>query len=247
MDESGVGDPEKEPLVAVSGVIVHGDQQLVAVRSALKELAVKHIPPEYRDGFVLHAKEIFNGTSSGFFKRGECPPERWQPIAKGLSDILTDFKLPIAIGYGNKSAWPVSEGFTKLQSQVGAHGTAFLLSSIQIELWMRKHTEDENCLLVVEDNDAARQQIRKIVQDCQDESYETVPELAKVIPFLKINEDPLFQGKKSSSVLQLADFCAYVFRRLLTNPNDPRVTPFFEPWKTQVVFYNLQSIRRALG
>lgn len=80
---------------------------------------------------------------------------------------------------------------------------------------MRKHASNEVCLMVVEDNVQSRQHIRHAQSYFQKRQ---VPEFfdeeaKKHFPLRKIKEDPLFQKKRKSSVLQLADFCAYVFKK----------------------------------
>ena len=82
---------------------------------------------------------------------------------------------------------------------------------------MRREASDEVCLMVVEDNDQARAVIRDTQSYYQNRDIaETLNEKSrKHFPFRKIKEDPLFQTKRKSSPLQVADFCAYVFKRHL--------------------------------
>lgn len=81
-------------------------------------------------------------------------------------------------------------------------------------------------MLVVEDNDQARKLIRE-TQSYHQRTEFFEPEIALHFPFRKIKEDPLFQNKRRSSVLQVADFFAYVFKRHLME--DARYQRFIDP------------------
>ncbi len=98
---------------------------------------------------------------------------------------------------------------------------------------MRKHAPKEVCLLVVEDNERARKDIRALQKYHQrPDIVEEIPaEVQKYLPFKTIKEDPLFQGKRASSVLQLADFSAYVYKKILMDRTDKRYLRFFNPLK----------------
>jgi hypothetical protein len=74
---------------------------------------------------------------------------------------------------------------------------------------MRKETTNENCLVVVENNDEAKQLISEVQRYHQDKKLETILDEKgrQHVPLRKIREDPLFQPKKSSSPLIIADFC----------------------------------------
>jgi hypothetical protein len=59
------------------------------------------------------------------------------------------------------------------------------------------------------------------------------PQIRKHFPFRKIKHDPLFEPKRKSSVLQIADFCAYVLKRFLMQ--DRRYDRYVEKIWPQVV------------
>jgi len=84
-----------------------------------------------------------------------------------------------------------------------------------VEQWMRKNASDENCLMVVEDNDQARSTIRNL-QNYNQDQWRAIsePKHFEHFPLKKIQEDPLFQAKKRSNPLILADFAAYVFKKV---------------------------------
>jgi hypothetical protein len=57
----------------------------------------------------------------------------------------------------------------------------------------------------------------------------------KHFPLRKIKEDPLFQPKRQSHPLIFADFCAYVWKKILMG--DRRYDRFFEPLRKQVIYF----------
>src|SRR5262245_3707207 len=64
VDEGGIA--KHEGFMVVSGAIIDGDRQLVAIENHLDILVQKHIPEEDRPGFIFHATEIWSG--GGYFK-----------------------------------------------------------------------------------------------------------------------------------------------------------------------------------
>lgn len=248
IDEAGISNPQQDPHVIVAGVIVNGDSQLDAVGQELERILVKHIPEKYRDGFVFHATEIFNGGK--LFRRmkaNEIGPPEWPlnrrlAIANDLAAIPEKFDLPIAMGWVTRATFPqtfsLPQDWTDADRRAAAHGSAFLNCSMVCDRWMRNKASDENCLLIVEDNE----QVRKIIRDLhihhQDKKIEAIldREALEHFPFRKIKEDPLFQPKKPSHPLVVADFCAFVWKKILVN--DSAYDQFFEPWRKKLIFFD---------
>ena len=119
------------------------------------------------------------------------------------------------------------------------HASGFVLCTVRIEQWMRKNARDEVCLLVVEDNENSRNLIRHAHRHLQNPAgFEQADHRMKeLLPLTTIKHDPLFEPKKKSSVLQVADFCAYVMKRTLMNPGDQRYLPYYRPLHGQVFSY----------
>jgi len=231
IDEAGLSNPDQEPFLVVAGVVIHADKNLVAVERALDKVIARHIRPEHQDGFILHAKELFNGGGR-VFTRNEPQPyplSKRLEIADDITAIVTKFRLPIALGFLERGTFPDDPTYEEwrdadaAQRTVISHVVAFMSCTMFVEQWMRKEASNEVCLLVVEDNQQARTAIR------ENHLYHQDPNIAKFLtgrmrnhfPFRKIKEEPLFQPKRPSSVLQLADFCAYVGKRMLMEKDAP--------------------------
>ncbi|MGF1608774.1 MAG: DUF3800 domain-containing protein [Kiloniellales bacterium] len=240
VDEAGLSNASQEPFLIVAGTIVDADKKLVEVERHLDKLVARHIPAGQQDDFVFHAKELFNGGGK-VFKRDDWPLKQRLKIADDLAAIPRRFRLPIALGIVDRATFPKTFKFPENAKQreitVAAHSAAFMSCAINVEHWMRKNTENEVCLMVVEDNDQARKAIRDIQNYYQDPKIrDELDERARIhFPFRKIKEDPLFQSKRKSSVLQLADFCAYVTKKRFMN--DSRYDRFFEAMMEQIVLF----------
>jgi uncharacterized protein DUF3800 len=246
IDEAGLSNPEQEPFLVVGAVIVHADQKLIAVQRHLDRLVRHHIPREYQDDFVFHATHIFNGGGK-VFKRAEkddpnpeWPLERRLKIATDLAAIPAKFQLPVTFGFVNRAEWPraftLPDGFKQRDKEAWCHASGFLVCAIQVDLWMRSNANDEICLLVVEDNDNSRRVLREAQRHHQGKNLPGLPkEARRIFPLRKIKQDPLFEPKRKSSVLQVADFCTYVFKRILMNPSDERYAPFYDAFRRQVI------------
>jgi hypothetical protein len=249
VDEAGISNRVQEPFLTVAGVIVHADKDLIAVERQLDKLVEKHIPSEYHDGFVFHAMEIFNGGRKPFDRDDpDWPLSRRLKIAEDLAAIPARFRLPLALSFVERAEF--GKTIEKLDEAPPAdravleHVAGFMGCAMQVEHWMRQNAPDEVCLMVVEDNDRARRLIRETQQYHQQPALAAMlePEPGRHFPFRKIKEDPHFQAKRKSSVLQLADFAAYVFKRITMNESDSRYAPFYEAMRRQVVRLDPESL-----
>jgi hypothetical protein len=249
MDEAGLSNPAEEPYLVVAAIIVHADKQLARLQEHLTYLVRKHIPDDQQDGFVFHAMEIFHGSGKGVFNRKASdwatrwPLARRLEIAADLATIPKDFGLQIALGYMHRSDPDFPDTMllpgtqTVIDRASAQYAIAYLTCIVQVEGWMREHTLGEVCMLVVEDSPT----YRSVTRDAH--NYYQRPEIGpklpldirRFLPLQRIKEDPLFQANRASSVLQIADFCAYVYKRFLMNREDSRYLPFFDPWREQIV------------
>jgi hypothetical protein len=245
-------------LCHADGVVVNVDDQLNAIENQLDRLMVRHIPARIRNqGFVFHATEVFNGGK--YIKRDkpsligphEWPMERRQAIANDIIDILKKFKLPIAIGFVERSKFAANmglpQGIPAAEETIAAHVATFMNCAMVAEQWMRKETQNENCLLVVENNDDAREMIKDVHRYHQDKKIEAViDDRTKIhFPLRKIKEDPLFQPKKATSPLVLADFCAYIFKKYLMK--NQHYQPYLDKFIPNLISFDPEWLERRPG
>ena len=163
------------PITVVCGVIVHGDNQLNFVRNHLSSLVEKHIPETHRQNFVFHSTHLFNGVSgaASIFGRGnpDWPLARRLEIADDLAAVFKEFDLRFVLGIAERKYMAESfPGFSHLPEAEAAnsmHSAAFLTCSMYVEKWMRQFGDNENCVLVVENHERHRSQLKAIQRDLQ--------------------------------------------------------------------------------
>src|SRR5579859_3358374 len=222
VDEAGIS--ANEPFLIVAAVIVDADRQLVAIQRHLDKIVARWIPEAQRENFIFHATELFNGNPKGsgkVFERDnpEWPLEKRLQIADELVSVIVRHKLPFTTAWVKKDEFPTAPSskerwaeLGKAQQAIISHATAFTACLLKVDLWMRHQTNGEVCMMIVEDNDQARAILRESQNHHQTISIDEVLQegAQKLLPLKRIKEDPLFQSKRKSSVLQMADFCAYV-------------------------------------
>ena len=242
IDEAGLSRPDQEPFLVVAGIVVHADQKLNGIENYLDRIMRRHIPHEHHEGFVFSAKHLFNGDNK-IFKRDdpEWPLERRLKIADEIAATAAKFALPIALGWVERATMFDVMKFPALSEServLVQHTTAFMNCSMMVEHWMRRNTKNEVCMLVAENNDRAKKFITDVQRFHQNTKFaETMDEeTQKHFPLRKIKEDPLFQPKRQSHPLIYADFCAYVWKKVLMG--DKRYDRFFEPFRKYVIFFD---------
>jgi hypothetical protein len=251
IDEAGISKKTEEPFLVVAGIIVDADRQLRLLEECLDDIVRRYIPADKQDGFIFHAKELFNGASGGKMFDRHDPHwgliENRIPIMDELANIPKKFNLPVVFSFSERAKFPATfvmpENTPDKERTITAHMLVYAGCAIDVETWMRRNTEDEVCLMVVEDNDDARRHIKDAQRYLQQPGLIALldEDEKKYFPFTKIKEDPLFQRKRSSSPLQLADFCAYVIKRKIMNPDDQRISRFFDPLVNQISLIPLSS------
>jgi hypothetical protein len=241
VDEAGIGNVQQEPILTVGAVIVHPDKQLVAVERYLEKIVKRHIPEPHWNDFVFHATHLFNSGGKVFTKGDpNWPLSRRLEIADELAAVSATFNLPLAIGICERAKFPRSEPeraakWSKREATIAAHSVTFAACATKVDLWMRKYAPNEVCMMIVEDNDQARQFIRIAQKYLQKpDPANATANSTKYFPLRKIKEDPAFQPKRPSSVLQLADFWSYIGKRIAMNPSDDRWHRFFDRMTGQI-------------
>lgn len=251
-DEAGID--LKEPYAVVSAVIVDGDRQLVALERHLEKLVNKWVPETQREGFIFHATEIFNGTSRGSgkpFERNhpDWPHEKRWKIADDLAACFGKFKTTLTFGFVEKSAFPAKdttkaqwEALEPKKKAIVVHCVAFSSMLVKVDLWLRRNT-NEICMMIVEDNDQAHSMLKEtqIYQQTRAAQAAKTPQERSIFPLRKVKQHPLFEPKSANSVLQLADFSAYVAKKYLMA--DHRYDRYFQPMVPHIIEFLAPSTK----
>ena len=243
LDEAGISNPLHEPIMTVAGVVVHGDKQFKAVEIYLEALAQEYVPNR-RSNFCFHAYEIFGGVKS--FDRKLWPLEKRLEILDRLANIPKKFDLPVIHCSMDRSAVKATTGGTSsnhLLEQV-THAHAFFFCTVQIEILLRATTPDEVAILVAEDRDQVRKMLRFMhdvfrgkpddrIKNFIPDFSEMIAPFDKFIPFERVVDRIHFSQKKESSLLQIADVCAFAVKRKIMGA--PHCDRLYKPIAEQFV------------
>ncbi|MGZ5819307.1 MAG: DUF3800 domain-containing protein [Burkholderiaceae bacterium] len=244
VDEAGIGSKTQEPYTVVAGVLIDADKKLDQVEAELQKIIEKLVPQQYKYNFVIHAKELWNGGKTVIRDELVWPYALRMSILEKVCQLPRKLQLPIALGYIDRSNFPKTfvpdPPLSPRDSSKFAHVVAYSNCAIALDRWMCDNTNNEVCLMVVEDNEEARSLIRDTQRYHQDKNRTDLNEIEKkYLPLRRIKEDPLFQGKRAKSALQLADVCAFVFKRHLMG--DKKVSSCWNSMNSMVFGANIRK------
>lgn len=222
VDEAGTS--AVEPVTVVVGIIVKPDDHWIAARREISRL-IETVPEPYRDGFHFHAKSIWGDKR---YRDGWSLEERLKLIG-GFASIPSRLGMSIALGKVRRDAGgqEILDQFM-LNSHMSLpqwqHAMAFAECMKKADGYLRERCDvGEIATLIAEDIPEMRTNLR------------TAFEVAKrlyVPPQLLVdagNEGRLHQGisqiqdgvqfaaKTQAPLLQVADACAFCFRRFFSD------------------------------
>lgn len=231
VDEAGTS--QHELVRVVAAVIVEADRQWAAVVDDIARLISERVPEEYRPGFIFHAKEIFNG---GRFREGWSKDDRLDFI-KEFSCIPLVHDLPIAFGCVFSDAAPsIQNTMTWQQKLFLEHSIAFANCMERADYFLRTYLKGEEIGVVVAEDVPSKK--RELAQMAMIQREEPIPLPAEhqsqstadkaqgifpddtVLEIKKIVDVPHFAEKAQAPLLQLADACAFTFRRYLSRQSE---------------------------
>jgi hypothetical protein len=223
LDEAGVGNPKDEPLLVVAGIIVNADKQWKAIQRRLRELKDRFMPPEAPEGYSFHATELFSGGKY-FTRERYSRSERWS-ILETILSIPSEFNLPVVHAYLERDLAP--------DQMERLYGRAFIECAASAEAHLRTLPADEVGMVILEDNHEVRSQVRFMQSAGQTENHLLHAHLRDKYWLTRIVGEPHFEGKGPSSLLQIADACAFAIKRKAMGK--PDVDQFIERLQPQFV------------
>ncbi len=256
LDETGTGDINAEPWILMAGVMVHNDMRWKAVERYLQELADNFALPEDRFGFFFHARDLFTGGKQEF--RDKYPLEKRHAALAALCAIAEKFSLPVFMYAINRPDYIAKYGAGKKPNDIITEQLMHLSAACAtgIEGYMRTRAEpDEVATLVYEQNGDKDEHIRTYHNFFRtDYAAAALREVKnpRLLRFERIIETAFQVEKTDSSLLQIADACAYVLSCKMRGAGlEDR---FYAPVRRQVVFGHrailpngLANFREVLG
>lgn len=217
VDEAGTA--AREPVTVVVGVIVKPDAHWKEISAELSRLRML-VPERYREDFVFHAKTVWGNPR---LRDGWSMQERLELIA-AYAAITKKFGLSIALGKVRRDA-----GGQELLDKAGATGQlslanwhhiqAFAECMLKADAYLRERCDEyEIGTLIVEDIPEMRDKLRAIFSVAQhlyipDHVIGSEMNGRRQQGISRIPDGVHFAGKDQSAFLQIADACAFSFRR----------------------------------
>ena len=215
LDETGVSNkPMDEPYTIVAGVISDPDVHWKAIDYRLKELAYSYTPLNQQAKFYFHASDIFHGNPNGFFPRHKYDKKtRWK-ILDDLLQLPVEFNLDIFYGIEDRrNAAQEHPDLNANELSIVTHALAFGECISLADGYLREFTPDEVAILIMENRKEAHEAIKKMqhflrnLEKCDNKLVKSP------FPLQNIVESPFFASKTDSTMLQIADACAFALRR----------------------------------
>lgn len=236
VDEAGTS--VNDAVTVVASVLFHSAEQIAALESHLDEVRSKHIPAEYREGFVFHAKTIWSGGKPPFEDKTAWPHLRRVEIIKDVLAARATLGFSVSYGYALKD--PDATG-NMVDYAHWRHMTAYTLSLCGCERYLRQHAaEGEVAAMLAEDHPTHGHDLEALHRDIVSPTTD-FPIYPELIPMKHVAPTLIRQKKTGSPLLQYADACAFALRRFFSGKEDAR--PLLDALKGPLEF---STIRRPL-
>ena len=220
LDEAGIGKVSSDPIVVVAGVIIHADTQWGQIATKLEKLLFDATPFGAKTPRFLHAKDIYHG--SGEFPRETWDRERRHNLLDAVGSLVDEYSLPVPWTALDRRQYarehpdePQSEHLRTIYT------VCAVACFMQAEIYMRQeHATSEVCSIVMEQNQELQKRIPEMIaflRNPGDEIAKLDPGHEQTVPLKKLIDTPSCQPKTGSSILQLADYCAFAIKRRLQN------------------------------
>lgn len=220
IDEAGIS--AQEPVTVVVGIIIHADTQWKSAESKIAKLFNDGIPECHKHNFIFHAKSIWGSKK---YRENWSRQDRLNFLCS-MMKIPRELNIPIALGVSNRNIPKISFDSKMSQEEID-HLMAFIICVSQAEKYINKYASpNEIATIVAEDIPAVRRLLRStfhnvknfpvifpIKQLHQTEKLSGGQKLATEISISRIIDTVHFTEKAYAPLLQIADACAYGFRR----------------------------------
>ena len=236
-DEAGTS--AKEPVCVVASIVVHGDNQWYPLQSEIKRIIAERVPISLQENFHFHTTEIFSGGKR--INRDEWSFDDRLDFIKEILCLPLVHDVPIAVGIEFKRDWgELIEKFRQkpkfrfLDSNKFSHLMAFNACMERSDFFLRKYLGGKEIGAVVAEDVPEMKELITAAGLFPKESPEPITVPAELLRWerwqeilgeapephiLKIEhivDVPHFVKKGKAPLLQLADACAFAFRRCLS-------------------------------
>jgi hypothetical protein len=231
IDEAGTS--TDEPISVVVGIVVHADKQSVSAEHAVSEI-LGLIPADKRKACpVFHATQIWGDPK---IRDGWSLAERKQLLCSMMA-IPRNLNLVLAIGVCQRTTQLPADLLARRRVTLvqAHHGIAFQECIVRADSWINTFARpNEVATVIAEDVPNSKPLLKHLARHVLDPGYSIPSEDVRLInlgeqpPLLTIDEFrnrkisrirlPIhFVEKREEPLLQIADACAFGFRRFLSD------------------------------
>ncbi|RXF75470.1 DUF3800 domain-containing protein [Hansschlegelia zhihuaiae] len=227
MDEAGTSDPE--PVTVVVGIIASADEHVMSAEALVREI-YDTVPPQFKKDFVFHATDILNKTK---YQDGWSMTDR-------LALLKCMMSVPIRIGMSVclSARWRGACDYSKTDMMEMSpaqldHAMAFGLCLTTADRHIRNHAHPrEVATVVAEDDPKMRKFLKKLPMGLKNNPIHLSPSHLRCVPadveagycvqsgvvsISRIRNSVHFVEKDEDPLVQVADACAFGFRRFFAN------------------------------
>ena len=223
MDETGTS--AKEPFTLVVALVVDADRQVLLAEQAINEVA-SAVPPEFGDGFVFHATDLFSNRA---YRDSWAQSDRFGML-RDMMALPRRLGIPLCFSLVRRSD-SCLPGFedSGLSFAEQDHYMAFLVCVAQADKYMRNYAATgEVGTVIAEDVPSMKGLLRRVPQMLRERPYVLPPGCVELTQadrergytdqrgdfrVTRIRNCVLFAEKGEESLLQMADACAFGLRR----------------------------------
>jgi hypothetical protein len=220
VDEAGTSAPE--PVTVVVGITADADTHVMSAEALALELLAS-VPPKHKEGFVFHATQVFGDKK---YQSDWSITDRLH-LLKGMMSIPRRIGMSITVAACWRDApMPADPNLTKAQLD---HAVAFMYCLTVTDRNIRRHARPgEVATVVAEDVPEMRRFLKKMPQMFRDSPMHLGPEHLRQtdkdiaagyntqsgeLRISRIRNSVHFVDKDEDPLVQVADACAYGFRR----------------------------------
>jgi hypothetical protein len=221
-DEAGTSPSPHEQFRVVVALIVHADTQWFPALGHLGGL-LKSVPAEYRKGFEFHAKDLYAEN-----KYPNWDYDERKKLMREVMAIPDLFNVPIAVAAIKKkahdwTAWPDK----KMSATTVDHFMAFVFCMCAADYYIRRFCGIELARVTADTNQTMRTymqqgldmaRLRPLMME-----HTVGPSSAEIVGELKVErivDEIHFTDGFRAPFLQIADACAFAFRRAFSEQRE---------------------------
>lgn len=229
IDEAGTS--QNEPVSVVAGVIIHADKDCLRADEAVNEV-LDLIPEQMRNKCaVFHAKKIWGDPKL----RDNWSLDKRKSLLCSMMSIPRDLELSLAVGACKRTTQLPQDILKsrKISLAQAHHGIAFQECVARADSFINKYARrNEVATVISEDVPQSKRLLKHLAKWLLKTGYAVPREDVRLIhadggPLLDVDEFrtrkisrirmPIhFVEKQDEALLQIADACAFAFRRFLS-------------------------------